>query len=99
MVKEYINECHLRGFVGSAFVRFGGMVEFTLCTQSAYNDHNGNPIVKCTWHTVHAFGGIEGIRSGAEVDVVGRLETLRYVDSAGNDRQAVVVITSKVAIL
>lgn len=96
MIKEYINECHLCGYVGNAFVRFGGMVEFTLCTQSARHDHNGNAIVECTWHTVHAFGGIEGIKSGVELDVIGRLKTLRYVDSAGNDRQAVVIIASKI---
>ncbi len=78
--------------------------QFSVATNYAYRDRDGQPVIETTWHAVRAFEGkdvddLNTLDRGARVKVVGRLRNCRYTDDTGTDRTVTEVYTTSLTIL
>lgn len=103
---EQINKIELLGVVGSVRLQRIGdkqMAKFTMVTNRAYKNKEGEPVIETQWHNVTAFEGknvqeLEKIEKGCIAHVWGRLQVQKYTGIDGVDRTAVDVICTKLAI-
>jgi len=79
---EQLNKIEIRGNVGNVnIIKVGKtrVAHFSVATNFAYKDKNGEPVIETTWHNVTAWEGNKGIPSldiiekGFAVYVCGRL--------------------------
>ena len=93
---EQINKIELRGIVGNARVQVVGdkkVIRFSLATEYAYKDRNGEPVIDTTWHNVSAWEGkgmpdLDTITKGSAVHVIGRMRYSKYTGSDGTEKQS-----------
>ena len=113
---ESLNRIEIQGTLGRISTSMVGdklHANFSVATNYAYKDANGNAIVETTWHRISAF---EGEKISAEtlneirkkyvenrdfvyVRVVGRLHQIRYVDTNGVSNSTYEVKANEVEIL
>lgn len=95
IVMEFLNKIELKGVIGRAeFNTFNGnqVCNFSVVTEAAAMDREGNSIVEPTWFNVSAWNGVKGIQDlsqiqkGYWVHVIGRLRTRKYVSQDNVDR-------------
>lgn len=104
---EQLNRIELCGAVGSvklSIVNEKRMARFTLATNYAYKDKDGNAVIETTWHNVVAFEGkevhdLEKLDKGSKVRVTGRLRIQKFAGQDGLDRVHVEVMASKFTLL
>ena len=80
------------------------MAKFTMVTNRAYKNKEGEPVIETQWHNVTAFEGknvqeLEKVEKGCAVHGWGRLQVQKYTGIDGVDRTAVDVICTKLVIL
>ena len=101
---EQLNRIELRGNIGSIRLqKISGVnvANFTLATNLAYKDKDGDAVIETTWHNVSAWEGkeitcLENLGRGDKVHLVGRIRNQRYVDSNGNDRCSTEVVALRI---
>lgn len=104
---EQLNRIELKGSVGSIrFQTFDGaaVANMTLCTNYAYRDKDGSPVIEQTWHNIVAWEGkeiqgLDKIQKGAKLHVVGRLRTRSYSGADGVDRTITEVMVKKLKVI
>ena len=104
---EQMNRIELRGNVGSVKIQTNNekkMARFTLATNKAYKDRNGEPVIETTWHSVIAFEGrnvqnLDQLDKGSKVYVCGRLRIQKYTGMDGIERNSCDVLASKVNLI
>ena len=96
---EMLNNVELRGIVGSVNLSEIGQSEqarFSVMTEYAHKDKQGNLIIETTWHQCVAFREwrngnqmpFEELKKGARVHLCGRIKMQRYVDANGHEHTA-----------
>ena len=102
---EQLNKIEIRGNVGNVNILKVGntrVAHFSVATNFAYKDRNGEPVIETTWHNVTAWEGnkgipsLDGISKGFPVYVTGRLRTQKYIAGDGVERTSYDVIASTV---
>ena len=92
---EQLNKIEIRGNVGSVnILRVGNtrVAHFSVATNFAYKDRNGEPVIETTWHNVTAWEGNKGIPSlemiskGFPIYVTGRLRIQKYIAGDGSEK-------------
>ena len=105
---EQLNRIEIRGNVGSVNILKVGntrVAHFSVATNFAYTDRNGEPVIETTWHNVTAWEGNKGIPSldliskGFPVYVVGRLRVQKYISGDGTERTSYDVIANTLEIV
>ena len=113
---ESLNRTEIQGTLGRISTTMVGdklHANFSVATNYAYKDANGNAIVETTWHRISAFEGekvkaetLNDIREKyaknrdfVYVRVVGRLRQIRYVDTDGVSNSTYEIRASEVEIL
>ena len=104
---EQLNRIELRGAVGSVRLQTfseARVVRFTLATNYAYKDKNGEAVIETSWHNVVAREGrnlrdLDKICKGSKVYVQGRLRYQKYTGSDGVERLATDIVASRLVIL
>ena len=104
---EFINRIELRGIVGNAsYNRIGEsqVCRFSLATDYAYKDRDGNPVVDTTWFNITAWEGknmpeLHLIGKGVIVQVAGRVRTFRFTMADGAERSGWEILARRVTIL
>lgn len=102
---EQLNKIEIRGNVGNVnILRVGNtrVAHFSVATNFAYKDRNGEPVIETTWHNVTAWEGNKGIppleciNKGFPLYVVGRLRTQKFISGDGSERTSYDVIASTI---
>ena len=104
---EHLNSVTLRGFVGNVRimdVQDRKVANFSVATNYAFKNSNGEAVIETTWHNVTAWSGcksadITAIRKGIAVEVEGRIRANRYTGSDGESRVIYEVLARDVKIL
>ena len=104
---EHLNRIELRGMVGNVKTSLYNdrtMARFSLATNYAYKDSEGNAVIETTWHNVVAFEGreikdLDTIRKGSKVYVAGRLKIQKFTGVDGIEKTYVDVMAQSVQIL
>ena len=104
---EFLNKIEIRGIVGNSSLQKVGdcqICRFSVVTELAYKDRDGDNIIESTWFSISAFEGkdikdLDDITHGAIVHVHGRLKCSRYMDGNGNDRVQYEIVARKVEIV
>lgn len=100
---EQLNKIEIRGNVGNVnILKVGGtrVAHFSVATNFAYKDRNGEPVIETTWHNVTAWEGNKGIPSleiiekGFPIFVSGRLRIQKYIGGDGTERTSYDVIAN-----
>ena len=102
-----LNQVHVRGIVGNARIQKIGdteMVRFSVATDHAYTNRNGEKVVEVTWFNCSAFKSdrmpdFSTVVKGAGVEVKGRLRNYRYTDANGVERMMMEVLVSELTVL
>ena len=100
---EQLNRIEIRGNVGNVNILKVGntrVAHFSVATNFAYKDRNGEPVIETTWHNVTAWAGrnimdFKNIRKGTFVSLVGRLRNTRFTGQDGNERNVVEIVASR----
>lgn len=102
-VLEQLNKVELIGAVGMASSQTIGentLVRFSVATNYAYKDREGNFIIDTTWHNVCAWENdnpkAAGLSRGDKVHVLGRIRIQKYITENGETRSAPEIIATKV---
>ena len=102
---EQLNKIEIRGNVGNVNilkVGNGRVAHFSVATNFAYKDRNGEPVIDTTWHYVTAWEGNKGIPSldiiskGFPIYVCGRLRTQKYLAEDGTEKTSYDIIANKI---
>ena len=102
---EQLNKIEIRGNVGSVnILKAGGtrVAHFSVATNFAYKDRNGEPVIETTWHNVTAWEGNKGIpqldqiSKGFPIYVCGRLRMQRYLAGDGTERVSYDIIANTI---
>ncbi|MBQ9477127.1 MAG: single-stranded DNA-binding protein [Bacteroidales bacterium] len=104
---EQMNRIELRGNVGSIRIQTNNerkMARFTLATNKAYKDRNGEPVIETTWHNISAFEGkniqnLDRLEKGSKAHVVGRVRIQKIMGLDGNERTFYDVLASRVNLI
>ena len=104
---EQLNRIELRGAVGSVRLQTfseARVARFTVATNYAYKDKNGEAVIETSWHNVVAKEGrnlrdIDKICKGSKVYVQGRLRYQKYTGSDGVERLATDIVANRLVIL
>ncbi len=105
---EFLNKLELRGVVGRADVNtYNGnnVCNFSVVTETAGVDREGNSVVDPTWFNVTAWNGIQGLMSLEEIQkgiwvyVQGRIRVRKYTTQDGEERTASDVLARRVEII
>ena len=102
-----LNQVHVRGIVGNARIQKIGdtdMVRFSVATDHAYTNRNGEKVVEVTWFNCSAFKSdrmpdFSTVVKGAGAEVKGRLRNYRYTDANGVERMMMEVLVSELTVL
>lgn len=93
-----INNCMLTGRLGrnpeSHTFENGEVANFSLAVDGSYKDKSGERVERTTWVRVCAFGWMAGmvmdeLSQGQKVTVSGALQSRRWTDKNGNDRETI----------
>ena len=104
-IMEQLNRIEIRGNVGNVNIHKVGetrVAHFSVATNFAYKDRNGEPVIETTWHYVTAWEGNKGIPSlnmiekGFPIYVTGRLKMQKYTGADGMERTSYDVIANTI---
>ena len=102
---EQLNRIEIRGNVGNVnIINVGNtrVAHFSVATNFAYKDRNGEPVIETPWHTVTAWEGNKGIPSleiiakGFPLYVTGRLRIQKYIAGDGTDKTSYDIIANTI---
>ena len=102
---EHLNRIEIRGNVGNVnIINVGNtrVAHFSVATNFAYKDRNGEPVIETTWHNVTAWEGNKGIPSleiiakGFPLYVTGRLRIQKYIAGDGTDKTSYDIIANTI---
>ena len=102
---EQLNRIEIRGNVGNVnIINVGNtrVAHFSVATNFAYKDRNGEPVIETTWHNVTAWDGNKGIPSleiiakGFPLYVTGRLRIQKYIAGDGTDKTSYDIIANTI---
>jgi len=102
---EQLNRIEIRGNVGNVnIINVGNtrVAHFSVATNFAYKDRNGEPVIETTWHNVTAWEGNKGIPSleiiakGFPLYVIGRLRIQKYIAGDGTDKTSYDIIANTI---
>lgn len=102
---EQLNKIEIRGNVGNVNILKVGntrVAHFSVATNFAYKDRNGEPVIETTWHNVTAWEGnkgvcpLESIRKGFPVYVTGRLRIQKYLSGDGTEKTSTEIVANVV---
>ena len=102
---EQLNKIEIRGNVGNINILKVGstrVAHFSVATNFAYKDRNGEPVIETTWHNVTAWEGNKGIPSleiiakGFPLYVTGRLRIQKYIAGDGTDKTSYDIIANTI---
>ena len=102
---EQLNKIEIRGNVGNVSilkVGNGRVAHFSVATNFAYKDRNGEPVIETTWHYVTAWEGNKGIPSldiiakGFPIYVTGRLRVQKYISGDGTEKSSYDIIANSI---
>ena len=104
---EQLNSVSIRGIIGNARVQNIGnteVVRFSVATDHAYRNRQGEAVLETTWHQVTAFKkdsmpDFTSLVRGAGVEVKGRLRNNRYTDAMGVERTTTEILASEVSLV
>lgn len=105
---EQINRIELLGVVGRdakiTTVGDNAVAHFSMATNYAYKDKDGNAIVETTWHNIRAWRGrkmpaLEDIKGGTWLHVKGRMRNIRYTADDGSQRTSFEVLAGEIEIV
>lgn len=106
---EFLNKLQLRGVVG--FTRPQKMtdgdlaVSFSLATNYAYKNREGEAVIETTWFLCKAFSNkikeetLEKLAKGSKVELTGRVRVSRYETPDGGDKTQWEVIVNDLEII
>lgn len=102
-----ICKIELRGIVGTASVTVVGdkkTINFSLATEYAYRDNDGNAIIETNWFNCRAWDGTDiadftNLHRGDKVHLIGRLRCRRYQSADGGTNNMYEVIVNSLEIL
>lgn len=102
-ILEQLNRVELIGVVGRTSSQTYGentLVRFSVATNYAYKDREGNVIIDTTWHNVCAWENdnptAAGLYRGDKVHVLGRIRMQKYITENGKTSSAPEIIATKV---
>ena len=102
---EQLNKIEIRGNVGNVNILKVGntrVAHFSVATNLAYKDRNGEPVIETTWHYVTAWEGNKGIppfdiiEKGFPIYVSGRLRTQKYIAGDGSEKTSYDIIANTI---
>ena len=102
---EQLNRIEIRGNVGNVnIINVGNtrVAHFSVATNFAYKDRNGEPVIETTWHNVTAWEGNKGIPSleiiakGFPLYVTGRLRIQKYIAGDWTDKTSYDIIANTI---
>ena len=104
---EQLNSVSIRGIIGNARVQNIGnteVVRFSVATDYAYKNRQGEAVIETTWHQVTAFKkdsmpDFNTLVRGTGVEVKGRLRNNRYTDAHGVERFTTEILASEVSLV
>jgi single-strand DNA-binding protein len=105
---EQLNRIEIRGNVGNVNILKVGntrVAHFSVATNFAYKDRNGEPVIETTWHNVTAWEGNKGIppldtiAKGFPVGVIGRLRMQKYIAGDGTEKTSYDVIANSIEMI
>lgn len=105
---EQLNRIELIGVVGRdakiTNVGDSAVANFSMATNYACKDKNGNAIFETTWHNIRAWKGrkmpaLEDIKKGTWLHVTGRLRNIRYTAADGSERTSFEVLAGEIEIV
>lgn len=105
---EQLNRIEIRGNVGNVNILKAGntrVAHFSVATNFAYKDRNGEPVIETTWHYVTAWEGNKGIppldtiAKGFPVYVTGRLRMRKFISGDGSEKTSYDIIANTLEVL
>ena len=109
MAQLGVNKAILLGHIGNdpeiRATQSGDCVaNFTLATSEVWTDKNGIKQDKTEWHRIAAFGKIAEIiqkytHKGSKIYLEGRLQTRKWTDKDGGERQSTEIVVMEVQLL
>jgi len=100
------NYCVLRGYIGNTPELKGdgnNILSFSLATSEAWkNKESNNYDKKTTWHNIVCFNSKQfdfiqkHVAKGSYVEIEGKINNYKYVDSKGNDAYGTNIILNKI---
>lgn len=108
MVPEFLNRAMIRGIVSAVKTASYGDLKaanFSLCTNYAYTDKEGYPVVETTWFNINALQNnidgetIDKIQKGSWVEILGRYRARRYVRQDGSAGTTYDIVASRINVL
>ena len=87
------------------FENGGSVVRFPLATSETYTNRNGERITNTEWHNIRI--GVKGLtdvahrylKKGHKVYVEGQIQTRKWQDSAGIERQKTEIVVNEMTML
>lgn len=107
-MKTNINKIELQGCIGSVRLNsFNGKnaARLSVATNYIYKSKEGEAVIETTWHSVSAWEngrgikGLDTLKKGDCVHVRGRVRTVKYTDSEGQERTSSEVVATSVKLL
>ena len=105
---EQLNRIELIGVVGRdakiTNVGDSAVANFSMATNYAYKDKDGNAVDETTWHNVRAWKGrkmpaLEDIKKGTWLHLTGRLRSFRYTAADGSEHISFEVLANEITIV
>ena len=101
---EQLNRIEIRGNVGNVNILKVGesrVAHFSVATNYAYKDRNGEAVIETTWHNVTAWegkgiGNLDFLAQGACVYVTGRMRSQKYTANDGAEKYYMEIIAAAV---
>ena len=98
---ETLNKVELVGMVGNVRhtpVGVSHAYNFSVATNYAYRDTDGNPVIETTWHNCYYMCREEDerIKKGANLRVYGRIQAQRYIDIAGREIESYRILVNRI---
>ncbi len=101
-----LNRIELRGNIGAdpkitQMENGANVVRFSLATHETFKTKEGNIKEETTWHNIvlwdyNQLQGLEGLKKGAYVNIVGKIKYSRYKAQNGEERFTAEIIAQKI---
>jgi single-strand DNA-binding protein len=80
------------------------LASFSIATTHSYNDKSGQKVEQTEWHRISMFGKqaeVAGqyLKKGSSVYIEGRLQTRKWTDKEGQERQTTEVVADRMQML
>lgn len=98
---EQLNKVEILGTVGQVRLNQVGesrVANFSVATNYAFKNADGEPVIETTWHACTAWeqaGRLDDIRKGAAIHLFGRIRCRNYTSASGEQRTFTDIVVSK----